>query len=115
MNHKPYRHVSKPPGQPRTVTAHQAVQNSPSLGRLAALTSESNERLAAIAILLPDAMRSAVKAGPIEGETWCLLVNGSAAAAKLRQLTPIIKLRLMDRGWKVTSIRLKILMSQRTN
>ena len=96
----------------RSVTAHQAVQNSPTLGHLASLVSESADRLKAIEFLLPEAMRKAVKAGPIDGETWCLLVDGSAAAAKLRQLTPVIKAKLLDNGWKVTSIRLKILTGQ---
>ena len=93
----------------RAVTAHQALQNSPTLGHLAALMTESSERLKAIEPLLPQAMRSAVRAGPINGESWCLLVSGNAAAAKLRQLTPLIRSYLEDRGWKVTSIRLKIL------
>ena len=35
--------------------------------------------------LIPPAMRPAVQAGPAEGDVWCLLVKGSAAAAKLRQ------------------------------
>lgn len=110
MNQNFYRPAHTSQGLPQAVTAHQAVQNSPSLGRLAALTRESNERLAAISPLLPAAMRAGVKAGPIDGETWCLLVNGSATAAKLRQLTPAIKIRLVQGGWKVSAIRLKILM-----
>ncbi|MDB5890472.1 MAG: hypothetical protein JWP47_1303 [Polaromonas sp.] len=93
----------------RAVTAHQAVQNSPALGQLALLMRESSERLKAIEALLPHALRSSIKAGPIDGESWCLLVSGNAAAAKLRQLTPLIQSCLADRGWKVTSIRVKIL------
>lgn len=70
-------------------------------------------RLAAIQSLLPDTLRAAVKAGPIEGESWCLLVTGNAAAAKIRQLVPLILTRLNGKGWKVTSIRLKILIVKR--
>lgn len=95
------------------VTAHQAVQDSPALGHLAILVQDSSARLKAIESLIPESMRSAVKAGPIDGESWCLLVNGNAAAAKLRQLMPLIQARLLGKGWKVTSIRLKILMSSR--
>ncbi|MES1980596.1 hypothetical protein [Polaromonas sp.] len=97
----------------RSVTAHQAVENSPTLGRLAELVKESSDRLKAIQPLIPEGLRSAVKAGPIEGETWCLLVSGNAAAAKLRQLTPLIQSRLLGKGWKVTSIRLKILIGKK--
>ena len=97
----------------RSVTAHQAVENSPALSRLAELVKESSERLKAIQPLIPENLRPAVKAGPIEGETWCLLVSGNAAAAKLRQLTPLIQSRLLGKGWKVTSIRLKILIAKK--
>jgi hypothetical protein len=97
----------------RTVTVHQAVQNSAALGSLAMQVAESTQRLKAIDTLLPDSMRSAVKAGPINGDSWCLLVTSTAAAAKLRQLAPLIQARLLSGGWKVTSIRVKILMPQR--
>ncbi len=97
----------------RSVTAHQAVENSPTLRQLAELVKESSDRLKAIESLIPEGLRPAVKAGPIEGETWCLLVSGNAAAAKLRQLTPLIQSRLLGKGWKVTSIRLKILIAKK--
>lgn len=69
--------------------------------------------LKAIESLLPETLRSAVKAGPIDGESWCLLVNGNAAAAKTRQLIPLIQARLLRQGWKVNSIRLKILFAKK--
>lgn len=72
---------------------------------------ESSARLVSIESLIPEALRPAVKAGPIDGETWCLLVHGNAAAAKVRQLIPRIQSRLGQEGWKVTSIRLKILIA----
>ncbi len=95
------------------LTVHQAVENSPTLGHLTALIQESNARLKAIEPLIPDALRASVKAGPIDGDSWCLLVNGNAAAAKLRQLTPLIEAHLRAEGWKVTSIRLKILINKK--
>ena len=95
------------------MTAHQAVENSPALGRLTELVRESSARLKAIESLIPEALRPAVQAGPIEGETWCLLVSSNAAAAKLRQLIPLIQSRLLGEGWKVTSIRLKILITRK--
>ena len=107
MNQKYYSH--KAVSQKQAVTAHQAIQNSPTLGRLAALVQDSSARLAAIESLIPAGMRASVKAGPIDEGVWCLLVNGSPAAAKLRQLTPLIEARLLAKGWKVTTIRIKIL------
>jgi hypothetical protein len=63
--------------------------------------------------VLPVALRSALKAGPIDNDSWCLLVSGNAAAAKIRQLIPLIQARLLGEGWKVTSIRLKILIDKK--
>jgi hypothetical protein len=94
------------------VSLHQAAGNSPSLARLTDLVRESNQRLKAIETLIPVALRPAVKAGPIDGENWCLLVNGNAASAKVRQLIPLIQSSLLRQGWKVKSIRLKILIAK---
>ena len=98
---------------PQALSVHQAAGNSPTLARLAELIEHSNARLKAIEPLLPEALRPAVKPGPIEGESWCLLVSSNAAAAKIRQLLPLLQARLLDKGWKVTSIRLKILIAKK--
>jgi hypothetical protein len=92
----------------RPLTLQQAADESPTLARLAQLARESSERLGAVESLIPTSLRSAVKAGPIDGDAWCLLVEGNAAAAKLRQVLPALLDRLRDRGWEVTSIRLKV-------
>ena len=98
---------------PQALSVHQAAGNSPTLARLAELIEDSNARLKAIEPLLPEALRTAVKPGPIEGESWCLLVSSNAAAAKIRQLLPLLQARLLGQGWKVTSIRLKILIAKK--
>ncbi len=97
----------------RAVTFSQAAQNSPSLARLTSLVQESNDRLKAIESLIPEALRPAIQAGPIDEGVWCLLVSSNAAAAKIRQLLPLIQSRLVGKGWKVTSIRLKILIARK--
>jgi hypothetical protein len=94
------------------VTLQQAAEESPTLARLAQLARESGERLKAVESLIPLSLRCAVRPGPIEGPAWCLLVDSSAAAAKLRQLIPALLNRLRDRGWQVTSIRLKVQIAQ---
>ena len=96
-----------------TLTIQQAAGNSPSLTRLTDLVRESNDRLKAIEPLISESLRSAVKAGPIDGENWCLLVNGNAAAAKIRQSIPVIQASLLRQGWKVDSIRLKVLLAKK--
>ncbi len=95
------------------VTLLQAAEDSPTLARLTELARESGERLKAIQPLIPEALRPAVKAGPIDAGSWCLLVGNNAAAAKLRQLLPALQSRLADCGWQVTSIRLKVQSGQR--
>ncbi|MCY7308701.1 MAG: hypothetical protein LH632_21720 [Rhodoferax sp.] len=90
------------------VSVLQASMDSPTLARLAEQGRDSNARLLAISPLLPAALRSAVVAGPIDGTSWCLLLDNSAAAAKLRQLLPDLLIRLRAQGWPVESIRLKV-------
>lgn len=97
----------------QAVTFSQAVENSPSLARLAGLVQESSDRLKAVESLIPEPLRPAIQAGPFEDGVWCLLVSSNAAAAKVRQLLPLLQTRLTDKGWKVTSIRLKILISRK--
>jgi hypothetical protein len=98
---------------PQALSVHQATQNSPILAHLAELVADSNARLKAIEPLIPEALRTAVRAGPIEDDSWYLLVNSNAAAAKIRQLLPLLQTCLLDEGWKVNAIRLKILISKK--
>ena len=90
------------------VPLQQAAEESPTLARLAQLARESGERLKAIETAIPAPLRASIRPGPIEGTTWCLLVDSSAAAAKLRQLLPVLQAKLNSRGWQVTAIRLKL-------
>ena len=90
------------------VPLHQAAEEAPTLARLAQLARESGERLAAIQPCIPAPLRASVRPGPIDGTSWCLLVDSSAAAAKLRQLLPVLQSRLNSSGFQVTAIRLKL-------
>ena len=90
------------------VTLQQAAEESPTLAALAGLARESGERLQAVQSLIPPPLRDAVRAGPIEGTQWCLLVQGNAAAAKMRQLLPALTGRLREEGWAIDTIRLKV-------
>lgn len=90
------------------VTLLQASQDSPTLGRLLELNRDSIARLQSIESLIPPALRGSVKAGPIDGAVWCLLLDNNAAAAKMRQLLPMLQSRLLSAGWAVESIRLKV-------
>ena len=91
-----------------TVTLLQASQDSPTLAKLIDLSRDSVARLKAIESLIPGSLRAAVKAGPIEGPVWCLILANNAAAAKIRQILPALAAHLRVKGWEVNSIRLKV-------
>ena len=87
----------EPPLQRRhPARGHRGLSHTRRPGRARA---RRGERLAAVQDLIPPEMRAGVKAGPADGDVWCLLVYGSAAAAKLRQLAPMLQTRLKSRGW----------------
>jgi hypothetical protein len=89
-------------------TLLQATQDSPTLARLTGLAMESTARLKSVEALIPLPLRSAVRAGPIEGSVWCLLLDNNAIAAKVRQIVPALESHLRAKGWDVSAIRLKV-------
>ena len=91
-----------------SISLQQAANESPTFAHLAKLAAESSARLESVQVLIPTALRGAVKAGPIDGSAWCLIINNNATAAKLRQLLPSMESHLRTKGWDVNSIRLKI-------
>lgn len=98
--------------RPTPFTLQQAAEQSPTLASLAAQARDTKERLKAVEGLIPIDLRAAIQAGPVNENDWCLLVRGNAAAAKLRQLLPMLQARLQTRGWTVTTIRIKVQSSR---
>jgi len=92
----------------RPLTLLQAAEASPTLAQLAARASDSVARLRAIEPLIPPALRAAIRPGPIDASQWCLLLDNSAAAAKMRQLLPALEAHLRSKGWETRAIRLKV-------
>jgi hypothetical protein len=93
------------------ISAAEALENSVALGQVAKRIAASNHYFAAVKAHLPPALRAAVRAGPLDDKSWCLLVTSSATAAKLKQLLPLLKLQLSLQNIEVPLIRVKILMS----
>lgn len=96
------------------ISVSEAALQATGLAQLARLAAQSEQWLQSVENLIPERLRPAIQAGPIDGPTWCMLVRGSAAAAKLRQLLPNILSQLRARGCEVTSIRLHIQLPANT-
>lgn len=96
--------------QTKPVSFSQAIDASPSLASLNNRVRDSSDQLKKVERLLPQMLRNYVKAGPIESETWCLLVSSNAAAAKVRQMVPALLAHLKSVGSEVTVIRIKVLI-----
>jgi hypothetical protein len=97
-----------PPVTPNALGIEQALQQSAPLVRLQQLMRDSNARFEAIRDCLPAAMAAHVKAGPVDDAGWSLLAANASVAAKLRQLQPRLEEILRERGWQVSSIRVKV-------
>ncbi len=92
----------------KSQTLEQVVDAAPTLSQLSAIARDTQNRLKAIAPLLPVSLRALVQSGSVEDDTWCLLVPNSAVAAKLRQTLPALCAHLRTKGWNVTTIRVKV-------
>jgi hypothetical protein len=99
-----------PAPPPRPSTPIEAVlASSEALNRLSDRLRRSNACFESIAPLLPAGLRTQVRPGPIDDEGWALLVPHAAAAAKLRQLLPVLEAHLRAAGAGPLAIRVRIL------
>ena len=104
---------SKPPKakvsvRGRSQTLEQVVDSAPSLAHFSAMARDTQNRLHAIAPLLPASLRPLVQSGGVDDDAWCLLVPNSAVAAKLKQILPALCAHLRAKGWAVNTIRVKV-------
>jgi hypothetical protein len=92
----------------KSQTLEQVVDSAPTLAHLSAIANDTQNRLKAIAPLLPVSLRALIQSGGVEDDAWCLLVPNSAVAAKLRQTLPALCAHLRTKGWNVNTIRVKV-------
>ena len=92
----------------KSQTLEQVVNSAPTLAQFSAVARDNQNRLKAIAPLLPASLRALVQSGGVEGDAWCLLVPNSAVAAKLRQTLPALCAHLRTKGWNVNTSRVKV-------
>jgi hypothetical protein len=86
----------------------QAVQASPALAQVAERVRQSQAMLAAIQPLLPPGLRPHIKAGPVDDESWCLLVSNPAVGTKLKQLAPALLAALRTARLPAPRLRIKV-------
>jgi len=93
---------------PPALTLNQAMDEAPALARLSRLVEQSSAMYRCVQSLIPPPLRPHITPGPLDQQDWCLMVSHSAAAAKLRQLAPLLRSRLQQEGWAVSTVRVKI-------
>jgi hypothetical protein len=94
-----------------SVPLARAIEHSAPLARLTDRLRQSQQRFAALAPVLPPALRAHVRAGPIDDQNWTLLAANPAVAAKLRQLLPDVAQQLNAAGWPAVEIRVRVLQA----
>ncbi|MDE2395513.1 MAG: hypothetical protein KGL43_20115 [Burkholderiales bacterium] len=99
---------TRPLQPPGSLPLSSALDRSEPLARLLQRLEQSRARFAAVAGILPPALRETVRAGPIDEEGWSLLAAHGAAAAKLRQLLPRLEMVLRAKGWPDMPIKVRI-------
>ncbi|MFO1338906.1 MAG: hypothetical protein U1F53_11860 [Burkholderiaceae bacterium] len=97
-----------PSNRPHTRPVQEALTASPTLTQLLARLQEARARLDSVQPVLPPGLRAHVRSGVLDETGWNLLVPNGAVAAKLRQCLPAIEQALVERGWKPTSVRVKV-------
>jgi hypothetical protein len=96
--------------RPRPIGDSLAADDT--LAGLLARVRASQQRLDALADVLPGPLRAHLRAGPLDDEGWTLLAANAAVAAKLRHLLPTMAEALVAKGWQATAIRVKVQSTQ---
>jgi hypothetical protein len=68
----------------------------------------SAARLEAIRVVVPAPLQKTLKAGPLDEDSWTLLVGNPAIGAKLRQFLPRIQEQLHQTGWPEVLIQIHV-------
>jgi hypothetical protein len=112
----PKRLFSSLPGAntvvPRPRSLGDSLAADDTLASLLARVRSSQQRLDALADVLPGPLRAHLRAGPLDDDGWTLLAANAAVAAKLRHLLPTIAEALVAKGWQATAIRVKVQSTQ---
>jgi hypothetical protein len=104
----PAQRASPKPAVPLPGSLAQALDRSDALGALSRRLALSQQRWAVASQALPSALRTQVRAGVLDDESWTLMVSSAAIAAKLRHCLPLIEASLREAGWPVVALRIRL-------
>lgn len=91
-----------------TYSLQQAADAAPVLARMTERIRLSGAMLSTVLPLIPSGLRTQVVAGPVDENSWCLLVSNPAVASKIRQLTPALLRALHAKGHAVDKLRIRV-------
>ena len=108
MGFAPFRPAGVAPAVPNATPIGTALERSVPLALLRERLRDSTARFNAVRPLLPAPLCAHVKPGLLDQESWSLLADSPAVAAKLRHLQPRLEAELLQQGWKVVMVRIRI-------
>jgi hypothetical protein len=94
---------------PGTLPLGEALDHSTALAALMARVQSARERFELLRPALPPALAGAVRPGALDEESFTLLAQSSAAAAKLRQCLPALAALQAQAGLSPLKLRVKVL------
>lgn len=100
--------MSQRPPPPAAHRLSSAIDGSEALSQLLRRLQDARARFNAVTALIPDTLLADVRAGPVDGTSWTLLAANNAAAAKLRQLLPVLQRQLDESGWQGSAIKVRV-------
>jgi hypothetical protein len=93
---------------PLATALPDALHQHPMLRLLRERIARSRAQLDAVIDLMPPPLAHLTQPGPVDEGVWVLLAANPSVATKLRQLAPLLEARLAQRGWKGTSIKVRV-------
>lgn len=98
-----------PAGQPLGGrTANQAIHDHPTLAGLLESWQSAQRCMEWVRPLLGEALASQLRPGPMDASQWVLLADHGQAAAKVRQMLPLLAERLAEEGLPGVTVKVKV-------
>jgi hypothetical protein len=89
-------------------TSAEAIHDHPTLSSLLRSWQQAQQAMTLVRPVLGDALASQLRAGPWDGGHWVLLADHGQAAAKVRQMLPLLTARLAAEGLGEVTVKVKV-------